>query len=547
MMVRNILSIRVLLLVKQFRGFSRRENIINIGFLLLLLGGAGYGLAWLGKRFAEPGGEGMLAALLPTLLMSLLFFTLIQLADTLHQLFLAPDLQWLLRAPLTHSAIFLAKLIECTFSLWLPALIMTALFLTLGVAQSAPLLYFPLILAAILSLVLGVTALGMLLVFLLGALFPPKKLRELLPIGFAFASIGGILGQQWMLERLATWSIALKVMLTALLDTTQMLWLTMILVVCAVLVCGLTYVAFRGFYFPLFSRLQVVDSPMRLGRRNGKPNGSANAHARSSVGFFAAFPASARFMLEKEWFALTREPRQMSNLIVIPLMTMVIMLPMLRMEGPLRPLLFWLIMVYSGMFGINSAEGQALSSFAMEGRRFVFYRVAPVNLSAVMWSKYWISWLPAAVPWVLVLALGGWLLGFPLWQTGTLIAFMLLLLAGTAAVCIPISAQEADLSAESTNPKMSGPAAWIALGLGLIWMLLLLVIVIGVLFQWAGESELIVAAYSIARAVPLISPLFPANGLVYLVVGFSGVLIFGFVLRRMWLAAIHRLENWEMA
>lgn len=146
----------------------------------------------------------------------------------------------------------------------------------------------------------------------------------------------------------------------------------------------------------------------------------------------------------------------------------------------------------------------------------------------------------------MALLAGGWFLNFPAWQVAILAAAMLLELAGICAVCAAISAQKADFSTATPQPKISGPAAWAAMVLCLIWQLLVFVITAGGIFQWAERSNLVTLTSSLVRSIPVLGQLFSGGGLLFLAIGLAGSLLFGFVLRWMWAAAAKRLANWEM-
>ena len=532
----KVLRVRVWLLVKQFWGDSARQRLANAGFVLVLLAAAGYGLFWLAGQLQGPKGMGMLTALLPTGAMMLFFFMLIQLADTLHQLFLAPDLQWVLRAPLPLRAVFNAKLIECSFGLLLPVLALAGMLGALGAAQSAQLPYYPLALLCVLALALGVTALGMMLVCALAWLFPPTRLRELLPVGFGLVSVGGILLQQWLMPRIAGWEAAVRLMVAALLDVRQMTILAGLLTAGALLLYLLAFGVFRGVYAVVFSRLQTA--PAQGGRKTGRV---------SRPGWTSIFSEGMRFLVQKEWLNLWREPRRLTNLFLIPLMTGVLLVPMFSLEGVWQTLIFWFILFYSGIFGVNSAQDTALTAFTLEGRRFTWLLASPMRMRTVMWSKYWVSLLPTMLPWAAVFLAGGWLLHLPAWQILALLVAMLLNLAGACAVCLAFGAEEAQFTETTPNTKsMNQAAAFAALGLGLLWMLFVFALVIGAVLLFAPNSPLVQATAAGLGGLPVAGTLLGGRGLPFLAVGAAGMLVFIFILRRLWKSAIHHLETWEM-
>jgi hypothetical protein len=537
----KILRPRAWLLVKQIRGTSQRQLYTNLGFFAFIIGFGVFGLAWLGGRLAGPAGAHALTALLPAGVMFLLFFTLIQLGDTLYQLFLSPDLTWVLRAPLSFGAIFTAKLVECSFTLWFPTLILTGVLFTLGIAQAAPLAFFPLALLLAFSLTLGATALGMSLVLGLGSLFPPSRLRELLPIGLGVVSLGSLVGQQVLMRPLAGMEAVIRVLIAALLDARQMAVLGGAAALGGLTLCALTFLLFRATYTGLYSKLQVVPA-----RRRSTIAARPVKRAAPASGLHGLGPRDLRALLAKEWTVLVREPRRLLDLVLIPAMMIVMLIPMLNADSSFRSLSFFLILVYAGLFGVNSGESTGLAAFLLEGRRMLWYRITGVRPAALLWSKFWTCWAPVVVPWIAVLLGVGAYFRLPAWQIAALLASVTLGLAATCAVCVAVSAQEADFNAEGNTPKMRGPATWVALGLSFLGQGLVWALVLGCVFQWGQGSALVGMVVAFGQAIPGLGWLVTSGGAPFFVLAVAGGLPYAWAVRRTWSSALARLENWEM-
>ncbi len=540
-MVWKILRPRAWMLYRQFWLVPPLRRATNGLFIILLLAGIGYGLSWLGARLSGPAGIGLLAAFLPTAAFALLFFGMIQIMDTLYQLFLSPDLPWVLRAPLAYPAIFIAKLIESTFLIWLPVAFASAVMVTLGIAQSAPLPFYPLAVVEIISLAVGASAFEMIVVSVLARIIAPKRLPELLPACIGLVSMGSVLAQQGMMRRIAQAQTGIQALLASLLDVPRMALVALVLAGAALAVTGLAYLVFRTVYFDVYSRMQVASPGAKSARTR-----SGAAQPGKAAGLGRLLPAPYRTLLRKEWTTLVRDPRQLTNLFLLPLMMLVILAPMFVMGNPLRPLIFWMLLVYASSSAMNSGMGLSLTSFVLEGRRFVWLRITPIKMSALLWSKFWMSWVPVSVPWVVFIIAGGLLLGLPGWQIAALTASVVLGMAGTCAVCVAVSAHEANFSTSVNNPKLTGPAGWGALGLSLISHLMAMALVSGLVLRWAGTSEVVVITRNALNAIPGLGWVGSTGGIPFLLAGLVTILPFGYVVWNLWSSAVARLERWEM-
>lgn len=540
-MVWNILRPRFWLLKRQLLGNNSRERAINLSFIAGLLALALYGLFRLGTRLAGENGAGFLLALIPAMATVLLLFMLIQLGDTLYQLFLAPDLPWVMRAPLPYPALFTAKLIECSFALWLPAAAMLGVLLTLGIAQAAPWPYYPLAAVILLALLVAVSGLGMLLMLLLARLVPPKRLRELLPVVIGLASVAAVFGQQILLRSLMGWQAPVQLLLAALSDPAGMGLLAAALAGTAVLVAGVAYSLYRAFHSELYSGLQTSGATVRAAKPAGLP-----ARAATASRWAGLFPGVEPYLAEKEWKTLVRDPRRAINFVLTPVVMIALLYPMAAADSPFRPLLFWVILFYASFFGISSAEGAALPSFTGEGLAFARLAASPVSMRAIMRSKFWLSYAPVAVPWILAGLGAGVVLHMPAWQIGALLACLLTGLAGNCAICVAFSAQEADFTLPSPKPRFAPGVSWIVIALCVFWQCLALAVVTGAVLYFARGNAMLAGLMGATRGIPGLAWVMASGGLPMLVLGLAGLLLLGLVLQRSWAAAVARLESWEI-
>ena len=110
----RILRAQFWMLARRLRQSSSGGRAVSIGLVGCLFVGGGWAYGKLVDALSTEQGLMMSAPLMLMGLVLLLFFTVVGLGDTLRRLYLASDLELLLAAPLSHWAIFAAKLLECS-------------------------------------------------------------------------------------------------------------------------------------------------------------------------------------------------------------------------------------------------------------------------------------------------------------------------------------------------------------------------------------------------------------------------------------------------
>ena len=93
----------------------------------------------------------VIASSLPMGLIFLLLIAMLGVGDVLHLLYVAPDMELLLTAPVSYRTIFLVKLLQCSRATLIPALGFGAFLLALGLAREAAASYYLLIVLLILA------------------------------------------------------------------------------------------------------------------------------------------------------------------------------------------------------------------------------------------------------------------------------------------------------------------------------------------------------------------------------------------------------------
>ena len=191
----------------------RRLNRFVVGALFLLLGLGGN---WLYNSFLLPNlallnsEEAVMAvaSFLPLGIFVFLLFGLLGVGDVMHQLYLAPDLELLMVAPVPYRSILAVKLLQSSRALLIPALGFAAFLLALGLARQAGAAYSVLVVLLLLAAMLLVAALIMILVILLARWVPARRTRTWIPVALALLMFSLVLIQQpfteWLFER-ASW------------------------------------------------------------------------------------------------------------------------------------------------------------------------------------------------------------------------------------------------------------------------------------------------------------------------------------------------------
>jgi hypothetical protein len=539
MMLWNILRPRFWEMRHMWAGMSLSRRILSILGLLVISGFvlSVFILMIIGLTGAR--GKGYLAALLPTSFFTMIFFMIIQLGDTLQQLYLAPDLFWLNQAPLRKLDVYLAKLIECTFSLWLPTFFFLGMLIALGVAQNAPFLYYPLIVCIILALLALVTVSGMLIIMLLARIIPVRRMRELFPVLMGVVSIGGFIAQQAFLARFHSNTPSIEILTTSLQNIPQMLLVSIVAVTAAGIWAAGGYFVFSAVNEQALNAIQTAQPPKA--RRSSPLSSPAVPALPDRVDFFAYFfPAEQLNIMIKDWITLRRDPQRATNLVLTPLMVIIFMLPSFGWQD-FSSTGYWLMLFYAAMFSMNSGQGIALPSFTQEARVFSFIYRSPVSMRSVMAAKLWAAWIPAALIWSIVLCAGALFMHLPLWQWAVINTMVLVCLAGTCIVMVGISALSADLAAISPRPKLTGPMAWVAMLVGLFWNFCVLGITCSLILFLAADNPLVTGMLStldvptIPSFVPLLAALICLLGLVAATIPITWF----------WLSGLKRLNNWE--
>ena len=401
--------------------------------LLLVLGG-GFWAAVLGVSYrvlkyfkgVEEIGPLLAGKLLAVGLLSFAAILLLSnLVTALSTFFLAKDLDMLVAAPVDWIWFYLAKLGETlAHSSWMVILMVVPILAAYGVVfDGGPL--FPLVAGLILlPYFLLPTVLGSVITLILVNVFPARRARDLLSL-VALATIGGLvlflrlvqpeqlarpegfrsllefiatlrapshplLPSEWAASALMNWLLRIRDPLPPLL-----LWST----AGAFVVIGASF--HRRLFPPGFTKSQ-----------EGANRGVVRSIWATMLGRLLRWlPVTRREFILKDLRIFFRDTTQWSQLILLGVLLIVYVyniraLPLFTGEKVPYVVVTLVVFLNQGLAGFVLSAIAARFIFpavSLEGRQLWLLRSSPLDLQAMLWSKYWIGTLPLLI---LALAIG---------------------------------------------------------------------------------------------------------------------------------------------
>jgi hypothetical protein len=540
-MVLKILRPHYWILDRQFRSTNR---IVIIALILIL----GLGGQWLYVNLIRDNlallrtdqAVTMIAAYLPLGLFFFLLFAMLGIGDVMHQLYLASDLELLMIAPVRFRTIFIVKLLQCSRASLIPALGLGAFLVALGWAWNAAANYYLLNVLLILAAMTLATATIMIFVILLARLLPTQKIRSWMPVLVTATMFALILGQQsatqWFLGR----TDLITHLTESLLNPGQM---GLLAIEFGTLALVTSLVASQIFHFAFhegWNRFREV--PTRQA-----PVSPVTPRSWGASQWVRPLPTPLRYFLVKEWLELRRNPRGLINM-AQPLIFVVamVLLPAIRSStgrDALQPLLFGFMMMVLALFMGVSPIGTSLMAIAQEGRRLVLLRSAPISMSDVIKGKFWSTWIPMALSWIVVLIIAGIWLQFPLWQIGFLMGMTILGMAGVSAMTVAVGGLSVAFTVEELKQRISVGVSYLLMGINSIYMLLTITIFVWLMIRLFPESLVVLALHALSN-FGVIEWLF-SNSMWVPIALAGGQVLFWTGVKTLWDAAVRRLEAWE--
>jgi len=371
-------------------------------------------------RGVEDLGPLLAGKLLGVALLS--FITILVLSNVvtaLSSFFLAKDLDLLVSAPVDWLRIYVAKLGETLLhSSWMVALMAVPIFTAYGVIYRGGLLFIPYAVLTVFPLLVLPAVAGSALTLILVNIFPARRTRDLLSI-VALGAAGGLIllfrlvrperlaspeGFRNLLDYIAVlrtptspflpseW--VTQAIMSFLRGQPDLLPLALLWTTAAAFV-ALGAMLHRSLFAPGFTKAQ-----------EGAERFVRGELWRRTVGTLLRFlPVAKREFVIKDIKLFFRDTTQWSQLILLAVLVLVYLfniktLPLHRGEA----VGFFYITLVSflnlGLAGFVLAAIAARFIFpavSLEGRHMWLLRSSPLDLRALLWSKYWVGTVPLLV------------------------------------------------------------------------------------------------------------------------------------------------------
>ncbi|MBV9169376.1 MAG: hypothetical protein JOZ81_04755 [Chloroflexi bacterium] len=389
------------------RGPGRGRRELGAAFMVVFIAGffgfAGLNTGWLVERIGrtdQTAAEASIAALLA----AISFLTLVtSLGSAFHHLFLAPDLELLLAAPVPPRSFLWLKVFETWRDSVHVLLFQAAALIGIGQALHVPLAYYPLAELMGILLTLGASLIGVTFTLILARLrlgepllgvvrvisillFVPIGLLGVPTLGFGRGRFSPVLGQgsveavatslhdvastpAWLPTRWAT-NIALV--------QPEALTSTVLLVALAVVVVGISHVTFDGLFQFGWERARFA-APRSAIRAMPRLKTAQRPPRNPVLG-----------LLQKDWRTLVRDPRWRTGAVIslvalgLPVVAVVTGDPFARLAPGAR---FWLGLVPVPYLAYIFGSQQGAATLAYEGRNIALLRAAPVGMGRVVLAK----------------------------------------------------------------------------------------------------------------------------------------------------------------
>ena len=374
--------------------------------------------------FKAAAGIGDVLALKLLGLILLAFMSVLLLSNIITSLtsfFLARDLELFAAAPVDGVRVYFARLLETmAHSSWMVVLVLVPVFSAYAVAFRAGPAYFAVALPVLLSYLVLPAVVGAALTLVLVNVFPARRARDLLALLALFGAAGLV-----VLFRLLRPEQLMRpegfrdlVDFVAALETPQSIWLPSEWAaksLMAALGAGID----AGDYFPVLLLGSTAAAFLVLGSylhqrmyREGFSRAQEGAEQQSTSRVrvrmergLSALPITTRSLVAKDVRTFFRDTTQWSQLILLAVLVVIYIynvkvLPLWSGED----VGFFLINVVSFLnlglagFVLSAIAARFLfPAISLEGGTLWLLKSAPIDLRALLWSKYWVGVLPLLV------------------------------------------------------------------------------------------------------------------------------------------------------
>jgi ABC-2 type transport system permease protein len=448
----KLVRLRLLITWNSFKHAKVVRKIFTvIGYLLLLAFGIGICIgSWLLLKFLRSPqlvqytgvDVGPFLQSVPILIFTLLFFSILltSFGVLLQALYLSGDMDFLLAAPVSLRAVFVAKLLQAV----LPNFSLLALFglpvlYGLGFSEHYNILYYPLVLVVMVALTLAAAGISALLVMLVVRVLPPRRAAEIL--GFIGATLGLLCGQAGnlfnsfgrntdisgtqvagafgTLTRFNTLWLPFAWPGRGLMELGGGNWLIGLLLVavslggCA-LVFGLALVTAERWYYTGWAGMQVVTRRKKTVRTRRPATtavaiGAAVSPRVSTPLLQRILPAPVWAIVQKDYLLYRRDLRNLSQLISPLILGVIYTLIIFRTggtppagQGQAPELIMGslqILLAYSSV-GMSLFVGWMLlgrlsgMAFSAEGKNFWLLKASPLRAIHLLEAKFLVAYIP---------------------------------------------------------------------------------------------------------------------------------------------------------
>jgi ABC-2 type transport system permease protein len=422
--------------------------------------------------------------------------------------FLSGDLQLLRSAPVSESALYLARLAETTLNAsWMVLLFGLPVFIAYGVVFRGDVVFYLIVAVANLSFVLIPAVLGVALTMVLVNLFPAQRAKDVLmvvsliffggliavfrvlrperlldPDSFTSmvdfframqAPLSPLLPSQWAAEAISTYLVG-----TLVYDP---FWLALLVLSAGAAVVLGMWLSERSYDYG-FTKTQEV----RRHRLTRSPL------LDRLVALYSLFwSRQLKEMISKDVKTFLRDITQWSQLFLLAALVVIYVynfraLPLANnLYLPTFYLTHLVAFFNMGLAGFTVSAVAARFVFpavSLEGRAFWLVRSSPLGLKGYLWSKFWISFFPLLLLGETLIVLTNFFLGVHPVLAWTGAVFILLITLGVVGLGVGVGATYPRFNWENVSQIPAGFGGTIFMVLALSFVLVLLVIMWGPLY-----------------------------------------------------------------
>jgi ABC-2 type transport system permease protein len=360
----------------------------------------------------------------------------------LQALYLSGDMDFLLTTPVPIRAVFIAKLLQAVVpNFALICLFALPVLFGLGASTGYTLLYYPAIFLVLAMLALAAAGLAALMVMVIVRVFPARRVAEVL--GFLGAISTFICSQTGQFARFSDLSADQTATALAMVERFNQPWsplklassgaiqlgkgnwpagigLTALTLAITGAIFAVSLVAAERLYYTGWASLQNQGRKRKAPRTGGARNGPLQLASLAT----GIFPTAVRAVMVKDWLVLSRDLRNLSQLVTPLIIGIVYAFMILRDRG--QPSMApsaapaWVTSMLTNVelyasVGLSLFVGWMLlgrlagMGFSQEGRSYWLLKTSPVSSGQLIAAKYLVAYLPTlALSWVYLLAI--WLL-----------------------------------------------------------------------------------------------------------------------------------------